>query len=107
MSTHALPEPFRDLETYIEWSLPTERERIAKRIAMPMDKTIEFHDVMLGRLEAIVQYLNQYRYDEMPAEGQRLCDMALAHVEIAPLVEMYKDPANLYMMDAERFVAYQ
>ncbi len=107
MSIPVLPEPFRDLERYIAWSLPTERERIAKRIETPMEEIIEFHDAILERLEAIIEYLNQYPYDAMPPDGQCLCDMALSHVEISNLVEMYKNPAVLNMMDAERFVAYQ
>jgi hypothetical protein len=107
MSSSVLPAAFRDLEPYLDWSLPTERERIAKRIATPMNEIIEFHDVLLSRLESIIEYLNQYSYDNMPDDGQRLCDMALAHVEISNLVEMYKNPAVLNMMDAERFEAYQ
>ncbi len=102
-----LPEPFRDLDPYMAWSLPTERERIARRIATPMDEIIEFHGVLSKRLEEIVEYLNQYPYSEMPADAQCLCDMALSLVEVSMLVEMYKNPDNLNMIEADRFVAYQ
>jgi len=33
--------------------------------------------------------------------------MALSHVEISNLVEMYKNPAVLNMIEAERFVPYE
>ena len=102
-----LPEAFCDLEPYLEWSLPTERERIARRVATPMDEIIEFHGVMSKRLEEVIVYLNQYPYTEMPADAQCLCDMALSLVEVSMLVEMYKDPDKLKMVDAHRFVAYQ
>jgi hypothetical protein len=107
MSTSQLPEAFRDLEPYIAWSLSSERERIAKRIATPMDDIIEFHGKISARLEAIIIYLNQYPYSQMPEDGQRLCDMALSLVEISNLVEMYKNPAVLNMIEPERFVPYE
>jgi len=107
MSKHALPKGFRNLEHFLDWSLGTETERIAKRVATPMDEIIDFHAAMSQQLEEIIVFLNQYPYDDLPENGQRLCDMALSLVEVAPLVEMYKDPANLNMVDPDRFVAYQ
>lgn len=107
MSGNALPGSFRDLEPYLAWSLPSERERIAKRISTPMQEIIEFHTEISGRLEEIIIYLNQYPYAEMPEDGQRLCDMALSLVEISNLVEMYKNPAVLNMIEPERFVPYE
>jgi len=102
-----LPEPFRDLDPHMAWSLSTERERIARRVATPMDEIIEFHGALSNRLEEIVEYLNQYPYSEMPADAQCLCDMALSLVEVSMLVEMYKNPDNLNMIEVDRFVAYQ
>ena len=103
----ALPELFHELEAYLEWSLPTERERIAKRVSSPMDEIIDFHAATSARLEEIIEYLNQYHYAEMPEAAQRLCDMALSHVEVCNLVEMYKNPAVLKMVEADRFITYQ
>ncbi len=107
MTTNVLPEPFLALEPYLAWSLPSERERIAKRMATPMGEIIEFHGEMSRRLEEIIVYLNQYPYASMPEDAQRLCDMALSLVEISNLVEMYKNPANLNMIEPERFVVHE
>ena len=107
MNGQSLPGPFRDLEPYLAWALPSERERIAKRVATPMPEIIAFHAALSARLEAIIVYLNQYPYADMPADGRRLCDLALSLVEVSSLVEMYKDPANLYMVDSRRFVPYE
>ena len=107
MSESLLPGSFRDLEPYLDWSLSTERERIAKRVATPMDEIIKFHGAMLARIEEIITYLNQYPYAEMPADGQRLCDLALSLVEVCNLVEMYKDPSLLNMVDEKRFISYE
>jgi hypothetical protein len=102
-----LPESFQSLEPYLAWSLPSERERIAKRVASTMEEIIEFHGAMSERLEEIIEYLNQYHYAEMPEDAQRLCDMALSQVEVCNLVEMYKNPAILKMVEADRFITYQ
>lgn len=107
MSSQTLPALFRALEPYQEWSLPTERERIAKRLATPLADIIEFHGEMFTRLEEIIVYLNQYPYAEMPLDAQRLCNMALSLVEVCNLVEMYKNPALLNMIDAARFIPYE
>lgn len=107
MNAHSLPEPFRMLEPHMSWALGTERERMAKRQSTPMPAIIEFHDAMLGRLEAIIGYLNQYPYAEMPEDARSLCNMALSLVEISALVEMYKDPDALKMVGPERFVPYE
>lgn len=107
MSPNALPGPFVALEPYLAWSLPTERERIAMRIATPMPEIIAFHGAMSERLEEIIVYLNQYPYSSMPDDAQRLCNMALSLVEISNLVEMYKNPANLNMIEPERFVVHE
>ena len=107
MTGNALPEPFCDLEPYLAWSLPTERERMVRRLATPMDEVIDFHGEMSKRLEDIIVYLNQYPYAEMPEDARRLCDMALSLVEVCNLVEMYKNPDALNMVDAERFLPYE
>jgi hypothetical protein len=107
MNAPLLPEAFRDLEPYVAWSLASERERIAKRTSTPMDEIVEFHGAISNRIEAVIGYLNQYAYDEMPDDGRRLCYLALSLVEISSLVEMYKNPANLYMIDPQRFVPYE
>ncbi len=42
-----LPPAFADLEPYAAWSLPTERERFAKRLASSMEELESFYDAAL------------------------------------------------------------
>ena len=60
MAEPLLPEPFVDLAPYLAWSLPTERERSARRQSSPMDEISAFYQAMLPRMEAILSYLAQY-----------------------------------------------
>lgn len=107
MTNMALPEPFQDLLPYIGWALSTERERRARRIASSMDEILAFHGAMLARLEEIIHYLNQYPYQDLPEDAVSLCNMGLSHVEISNLVEMYKSPDVMNVMDPERFLPYE
>lgn len=104
MTTAALPAGFGELAPYLMWALPTEAERMAKRVASSLEEINAFYDAISPRMEEIITYLNQYPYTDMPPDARTLSDMALSLVEIAALVEMYKDPANLYMVEAHRFV---
>jgi hypothetical protein len=104
MNEATLPEAFRDLEPWLDWALPTEAERMRKRVASSMAEITAFYTAISARIEAAITYLNQYHYAELPPPARRLCDMALSLVEVSSLVEMYKDPARLYMPSADRFV---
>ena len=107
MNEATLPEGFRDLESWLDWALPTEAERMRKRVGSSMDEITAFHTAITARIEEAIVWLNQYRYAELPPPARRLCDMALSLVEISALVEMYKDPSRLYMPSADRFVAIE
>ena len=54
-----LPPEFAELELFADWSLPTERERFAKRMASTMDELQDFYDVAFPRLESALAYLDQ------------------------------------------------
>src|SRR5512145_1175830 len=60
MAEHQLPEPFADLAPYLAWSLPTERERSAKRQASTLAEITAFYQAMLPRMEEVLSYLAQY-----------------------------------------------
>lgn len=107
MAEPLLPEAFRDLEPFGDWALPLERSRKAKRIASTMAQIQEFHAAMSARLEAIILYLNEFPYHDMPADARRLCDMSLSLVEVSNLVELYKGPDVMDAMDPARFVPHE
>jgi hypothetical protein len=98
-----LPEPFRDLEPYLAWSLPTDRERSAKRQSGTMVEINAFYHAMLPRMDEILAYLEQYPPEQVPAEVQRLFFLTLSLAKIAPAVEMYGEP-NAEGLDALRLV---
>jgi hypothetical protein len=104
MPERQLPEPFADLEPFLGWSLPTEKERQQRRVSSSMGAIQAFYDVILPRMNGIIDYLDQFPLNAMPADARRLLDMAFSLAEIAPAVEQFKQPSVADGYDATRFV---
>lgn len=98
-----LPGPFRDLEPFADWALPTEKERIAARESGSIEELQVFYDAMMARLPAIVEHLKQFPLDRMPADSQRLLEMTLSLIEVSIAVELYRRPQVINGFDRARF----
>jgi hypothetical protein len=99
-----LPEGFEDLERFVgDWALPTEEQRLNRRLGSDMASILAFHDAIMPRLEAIFEHLDRYRLDALPEDAQRLLCMALSLAEIAPSVHFYKGPLPADVLDPRRF----
>jgi hypothetical protein len=80
---------FQDLTPLLEWALPSEHERRAKRAHSTMAEIKSFYETMLARMEDILTYLGRFPAENPPADVQRLFLLTAALAEIAPAVEMY------------------
>ena len=98
------PALFGDLEPFIAWALASEREREDRRLACTLEELRAFYDAITPRMEAIVNYLNQFALDEMPSQARELLHMALSWTEIASAVEIYRQPRVINGLDPRRFV---
>lgn len=107
MDQRALPEGFEDLLPWVDWALPHERERKAKRIASTPAEIDAFYRAMFGRLEDAIRHCDRFRYDELPPDARRLADMSLSLVEVCNLVELYKGPDVMDAMEPARFVPHE
>ena len=85
----ALPEAFEDLAPFIDWALEPERARTEKKVAASLDEIRAFHDAVFPRLDAMIDYLEGFCGDDMPAPERRLFLMFLSLIEVASLVEHY------------------
>ncbi len=107
MASTRLPQPFTDLEVFVaDWSLATQREREHQRSASSAGELKTLYEVLLPRLDPILEYLNQYELDKLPADAKRLFYLTLSFAEIAPFVECYKgEPRVPNSFDESRFIA--
>lgn len=106
MTDTTLPAGFDDLEPFVEyWARETQTERLYQRLAAKMPKIRAFYDAITPRLKAILDHLDQYPLDaELPADAQRLNLLAMAAAQIAPAVELFKQPAVVCGFDARLFL---
>ena len=104
MAERVLPEAFADLEPFAAWALATEAERTRMRQTRELPELEAFYNAMLGRLEAVLEALNRYPLDAMPADAERLLWMTLSLAEVGPAVELFGAPREPDTFDPFRFV---
>ena len=93
MSTDAvLPPEFADLEPFADWSLETEAERYAKRLASTMDEMQAFYDAAFPRLEAAMAHLDALALDALPEDATRLLWLCYSLVNASFPVEVWRQP---------------
>ena len=87
----SLPAEFAELEPYVaEWSLATEGERYAKRLATSMEEHEAFYDAVFPRLEAALAYLDQYEYPDLPDDAKTLLNLLYSLVNTSFPVEVWR-----------------
>jgi hypothetical protein len=90
MNSTLLPTQFSDLESFAEkWSLATQNQREACRRASSPTEIRAVYDALLPRMDAVLDYLNQFPLDNMPEDARRLMYLTFSLAEVAPYVECY------------------
>lgn len=89
MST-ALPPAFADLEPFADWSLPTEKERFAKRLSSSMDELQTFYDAAFPRLDDAVAYLDQFPLNELPEDALHLLQLYYSLMNVSFPIEVWR-----------------
>ncbi len=106
VSSGLLPGKFADLERFIDdWALPTQAERHRRRLSSSMDSLRDFYQAIVGRMEEIIEYLNQFPVENQPEDARRLFLLTMSLAEIAMAVELFKQPAVVDGFDPRRFKA--
>ena len=90
MST--LPPEFADLEPFADWCLRTEAERYTKRLASSMDEMQAFYDAAFPRLEAAMEYLDQYPLDALPEDASHLLWLCYSLLNVSFPIEVWRQP---------------
>ena len=88
----AFPAEFADLEPWSDWSLHGERARYDKRISSTMDELQAFYDAAFPRMEAALEYLDQFTLDALPEDAKRLLWLYCALITVSFPVEAWRQP---------------
>ncbi len=92
MTTTRLPAEFSDLEPFADWALPGERARYEKRLASTMEEMQAFYDAAFPRLDAALDYLDQFDLADLPDDAKRLLWLTCALVNVSFPVEVWRQP---------------
>ena len=93
MSTSALPQKFASLECWVNnWALPTEIQRVQKRLGSSIEEIQAFYDAVLPRIEEMLDYLNQFKIDDVPPDAASLLNLCLSLAEVSLAVEWWGEP---------------
>ncbi len=87
-----LPAEFADLEPFAGWALQGERARYAKRYDSTMAELQAFYDAAFPRVEAALEYLDQFTLDELPDDAKNLLWLYSALVTVSFPVEAWRQP---------------
>lgn len=87
-----LPAEFADLEPFGAWSLPTEGDRYAKRIASSMDELQAFYDAAFPRLADGTDYLRGVALADISDVDRNLLWLFAALVTVSFPVEVWRQP---------------
>lgn len=86
------PAPFADLSRFAAFALPTEAQRMEKRLASSMADLADIYQTLLPRMEALVEHLGQWEVDRLPDDQLPLLWLGLMFMEAAVAVELFKNP---------------
>ena len=108
MADRTLPRQFAHLQPLADdWSLPSERERHLRRLASTIEEMDAVYEVLLPEIEAILSFLNRSELDALTVEENSLLLLTLSLAEIAPAVQIFREPGNPDGFDTARFIASQ
>jgi hypothetical protein len=90
MTDTMLPAEFADLEPFAStWCLPTESERFAQRLAVPMGEMQAFYDAITPRFEEAMAYCDTFALDELPEDAVNLMHLLYSMIMVSFPVECW------------------
>lgn len=89
-----LPKQFAKLAKYMEYALPTTKERLRKRAGTPMPVLEAFYDFMKPYMIEILTFLQAHPVsaDEQTPEVRNLVYLAKSFMEASMAVELLHEP---------------
>jgi hypothetical protein len=99
--TTILPTEFVDLQPFADkWCLATESERWGKRMASSMNDLLAFYDAAFPRLEAAVDYCDQYPLNALPEDVTNLLHLVYSLILVSMAVEIFGQAKTVDSADA-------
>jgi hypothetical protein len=75
-----------------EWGLDTAAKRLAKRAGSSIEEIRAFHEAIVPRLQELIDFLNTFPVEEIPAEYRALGFTVLAALETDDPLHIWRRP---------------
>ena len=99
-----LPSEFSDLERFADtWVFDTEKQRNVFRVKQTLNDLDDFYQTIFPRMDALCNYIDQFKLDAMPPSAARLLRLGQMLMEVVPAVEVYRQPDVPNSFEFERF----
>ncbi|MDE0367639.1 MAG: hypothetical protein OXP09_18930 [Gammaproteobacteria bacterium] len=101
----SLPPEFAELLPFEDkWALRSEAERQGARLASDMEDIRAFYTAMQARVDDILTLLADHDPADLPGELKPLFYLTLSYCEVAPAVELFRQPAVVDGFEPRRLV---
>jgi hypothetical protein len=88
-----LPDGFADVEPFVaKWSLATEAERYAARLASTIEEMQALYDACFPRLGDAMAHLDRFPIDDLPEPELRLLRLVYSLIMVSLPVEVWRQP---------------
>ena len=92
-TTTILPAQFADLEHFAKkWVLPSANDRYQVRLDSTMEEMQDFYDAVLPRGDEMFAYLDQFSYDELPAQAVNVLWLLCALSVVSFACDVFMQP---------------
>tara|TARA_B100000530_G_C15712922_1_gene390702 strand:- start:277 stop:594 length:318 start_codon:yes stop_codon:yes gene_type:complete len=99
----SLPKKFTQLEPWVDWALPTMRERSERRASSNMNELQSFYNAVLPHLSDILAYMAKVPVEDNQEHNNKLLDLTKSLAEVAPAIELFEEPVISNGYDVRRF----
>jgi len=90
MSEPMLPPAFADLERFAaKWSLASEPERYAARMASSMEEMQEFYDAVFARVDEAIDYCDKFPLDDLPDDALNLLYLIYSLIMVSMPIDVW------------------
>jgi len=91
-TTSQLPEGFEGFAPFLDWAIPRQADRAAKKMTSTFDQLKALYDFGMAddNIARALAYCDQFPLSDLPEDAATLFHITLSMAEVRPQVELYR-----------------
>ena len=98
----SLPAHLADLERFSNWILPTDAERVHRRMSASMEEARSFYDAVAQRVPDLLEFIDRFPLSDLPPQAKNAWYLLASFIQAAMAVEMWRSTIFKYGLDETR-----